>query len=226
MKPNISIIRKIRKKIGGAENEKRASIEEEDERRLSVGDILNGSKKLVAINRGDAEPDDRDALQYKRIFSTGDLISERIKIDAGKTARSIMKKLSRKKSLKHLPGNFLTPYTEGHLVGNPLSTPGEETNPMHVREQLYRITQMGPGGIGSGRALTEEMQNVNPSEFGFIDVVSGPESERAGIDVRAVQNAKLGSDGRIYQKFYNPRLKRYEWLNARDLQNKGLAFND
>lgn len=382
-----------------------ASIEGDDEQFLSVDNILQGSNKLLAINRGEAEPDDRDALQYKRIYSTGDLIAERIKIDAGKTARNLMRKLSKKKSLKYLPGNFLSGYTEGQLVGNPLSTPGEETNPILINEQQFRITQMGPGGIGTSSAITEEMQNVNPSEFGFLDVIAGPEcfvgdsyvytkkgwklwpdveetdeflttngkelvyerpsklikqhfngqlfgfktkfvdqlvtpdhrvyykrhnhkngfkftqaeklfqksqfciptslgygfpgdstdeyfsiphverskehndlmygsvknhdrsqtvlpehhykkhysglvycatvtsgllfvrgktgigywsgnSEKAGIDVRATHNSRLGSDGRIYQKFYNPRLNQYEWLSAKDLQGKSLVFND
>ena len=176
------IAQKIRAKIDAKKKSAKqfkklaaASIEHDDEQFLSVDNILQGSNKLLAINRGEAEPDDRDALQFKKIYSTGDLIAERIKIDAGKTARNLMRKLSKKKSLKYLPGNFLSGYTEGQLVGNPLSTPGEETNPILINEQQFRITQMGPGGIGTSSAITEEMQNVNPSEFGFLDVIAGPE---------------------------------------------------
>ncbi len=338
---------------------------------LDINDVLTSSKRLIAINRGDAEPDDRDSLAFKRVYTTGDLIAERINIDAEKTARTLLRKLNRKRSLKNLPSNIFNRYTEGHIVGNPLSSPLEETNPVQLLEQQYRITQMGPGGIGSESALTEEMQNVNPSEFGFIDPLTGPEcygageqvftrrgwvkwehvidtdelltletieslaepfyekpsrliaedyegelfcwktkdtsgrvtpnhtlflrdtntkpfkalaadvftlnksfellmsrpggvvkpahcfkesyknkvycatvtsgilyvkgadapfgywcgnSGRAGIDVRATHNSRLGSDGRIYQRFFNPRLKRYEWLSARDLQGKTIGF--
>lgn len=338
---------------------------------LDLNDIMAGSKRLIAINRGDAEPDDRDSLAFKRVYTTGDLIAERIHIDAEKTARTLLRKLNRKRSLKNLPSGIFNRYTEGHIVGNPLSSPLEETNPVQLLEQQYRITQMGPGGIGSESALTEEMQNVNPSEFGFIDPLAGPEcyaegemvftrrgwvkwehvietdelltlesiaslsepfyekparliaedyegellcwktpdtsgritpnhtmflrdatakpfkvlareafthlnqfellmsrpggkvkdsqrfteaykgkvycatvtsgilyvkgadsslgywcgnSGRAGVDVRATHNSRLGSDGRIYQRFLNPRLKRYEWLSARDLQGKTLGF--
>lgn len=221
-----SISDRIKKMLKIAAPKAKMALEDDDEQYLSIDDILGSSEKLIAINRGEAEPDDRDALQYKRIYNPGDMIEERIKIDADKTARTLMRKLSRKKSLEHLPGNFLNRYTEGQLVGNPLSTPGEETNPVLLYEQLYRITSMGPGGIGSESAITEEQQNVAPSSFGFIDPVSGPESGRAGVDVRATQTSRLGSDGRIYQKFFNPRLNRYEWLNARDLRGKSLAFKD
>jgi len=205
---------------------RKVGLEDPDEQHLEIDDIIRGSYKLLAINRGEAKPDDRDALQYKRIYSTGDLIGERVKIDANKTARTLMRKLAKRRSLEYLPGNFLNNYTEGQLVGNQLSSPGEETNPILLYDQLFRITQMGPGGIGSDSAVTESMQNVNPSEFGFLDPIAGPESGRAGVDVRATHNSRLGSDGRIYQKFFNPRLKRYEWLNARDLQGKALAFKD
>jgi DNA-directed RNA polymerase beta subunit len=199
-------------------------IDNSDERTLAVDDILRGSTKLVAINRGDATPDERDALYFKKVYSTGDLIAERIKIDSDKPARTIMRKLGKRRKLDYLPPNFLNSYTEGHLVGNPLSSPTEETNPILLNEQLYRITQMGPGGIGSESAITEEMQTVSPSEFGFIDVLAGPESSRAGIDVRATYDSRLGSDGRIYQKFYNPKLKQYEWKSAYDLIGRGVWF--
>jgi DNA-directed RNA polymerase beta subunit len=193
---------------------------------LSPGALLSGSNKLLAINRGESDPDDRDSLANKKVYTTGDLIGERVKIDAGKTARTLMRKLAKRKSLKNLPANFLKPYAEGQLIGNPLSAPIEETNPLQILEQQYRITSMGPGGIGSESAVTEEAQNVHTSEFGFIDPVQGPESSRAGIDVRATHNARLGSDGRIYQRFYSPRLDRYEWLSPRDLRGKSLVFND
>jgi len=338
---------------------------------LDMEDLLAGSRRLIAINRGESEPDDRDSLAFKRIYSTGDLIAERIKIDAEKTARTLLRKLNQKRSLKNLPSGIFNRYTEGHIVGNPLSSPLEETNPIQLLEQQFRITQMGPGGIGSESALTEEAQNVNPSEFGFIDPLAGPEcfvagsyvftrrgwvrwehvteddefltvgdlttlsepyyvcadrlvrehyegpvlywrtrntcggvtpnhrmllrdgdgkpfatpaenlfsleqsfqllmsqpgstvpsaaqqqkeysgyvycatvptgmlyvkgdkdtfgywsgnSSRAGVDVRATHNSRLGSDGRIYQRFFNPRLNRYEWLSARDLMGKTVGY--
>jgi len=200
--------------------------DETDELNLTTEDIMRGSRKLVAINRGEAEPDQRDSLFYKRVYSTGDLLAERIKIDTGQAARSMMRKLAKRRNLKYLSPNFLTAYTEGHIVGNPLSTPSEETNPILTNEQLFRITQMGPGGIGSESAITEEMQNVSASEFGFIDPLAGPESSRAGIDVRATYNSKLGSDGRIYQRFLNPRSGRHEWLSSRDLIGKTVSFGN
>lgn len=349
-----------------------ASLEDSELVNMDLDDIVAGTRKLVAINRGDAKPDERDAFGYKRIYSTGDLIGERIKIDAGKPALTLLRKLNKRRSLKNLPAGFLTSYSEGQLIGNPLSSPIEETNPLQVQDHMYRITQMGPGGIGSSNALTEEMQNVHASEFGFIDPIAGPEcfpgthsvltdrgwilwpdvketdrlvthtednqvlyetperlvceeyagpmvwlegggiyahvtpshrvwhleeteerltprftragdlkigdelliptglvgvgkleyrkvlvqeageyfgnvycaavpsgllyvrgdqgvpfwsgnSEKAGIDVRATHNSRMGSDGRIYQKWYNPRRNRYEWHSARDLLGKTIG---
>ncbi|MFA9289314.1 MAG: hypothetical protein ACEQSA_05565, partial [Weeksellaceae bacterium] len=89
----------------------------------------------------------------------------------------------------------------GLLVGNALSSPLEEINPMHIVEQSRRITAMGPGGLPSSDSITSEAQALHPSSFGFIDIIAGPESERAGVDVRAAMGTKLGSDGKIYQRF-------------------------
>lgn len=188
--------------------------------------IVESSRKLADINRGKIKPDQRDALGFKQILNTNDLIAERIKLDAGKILLNTMRKIRRSRSLKNLPSSFLNTYTEGMLVSNPLSMPLEEINPLHLLDQSMRITQMGPGGIPSEQSITPEMQNVHPSEFGFFDALSGPESSRAGVDVRVTYGSKLGSDGKIYQKFLNPKLNKYVWLSQRDLENSTVAFPD
>ena len=96
---------------------------------------------------------------------------------------------------------------------------------MHLVEQARRITHMGPGGLPSDDSISESAQAVSPSQFGFICPVSGPESSRAGVDVRMAYGVKLGDNGRIYQKFYSPRQQVYKWMSPQDLDGKTVGLS-
>jgi len=143
--------------------------------RPGLDGLVASSEKLLAMNRGLQEPDDRDSPQFKRIWNTHDLVRERIVRDAGSLRRQMMRRLAKMRSLKPIHAGYFDDYVRKQFVSNPLSSPLEEINPMHLLENSRRVTLMGPGGIGSEDAITEEAQSVNTGQFGFMDPVSGPE---------------------------------------------------
>jgi hypothetical protein len=332
-----------------------------------VDTILATTEKVLAVNKGLTPADQRDSLRYRKIYSMDRLLNERIALDTDQILRNTMRKVSRVGSLKPISSGHFSGYTEGMVVGHPLSLPLEEINPMHLLEQSRRVTQMGPGGLPGSSSITEEAQNLHPSEFFFLSAVEGPEcfltgqvmtdtgwvdwkdvtkdtmfwckvkgkteynkasritadpydgqviivdtptinmvvtpnhriyyiddvgvlrwkyarnlfglelviplksdythkleerhwslgmrkgtaycatvpggmlhvrgntgssgywsgnSERIGVDTRVAWGSKLGSDGRIYQRFRNKRTGKYEWLNSRDLENKVIGLPD
>lgn len=203
-------------------------LDDDGEEYMSVGTdgVLAASEKLLAINRGLDEPDERDSLKFQKILRPHSMIRESIKMDAGKVARQLMYQAARKKNLSGVPTAAFDSYVERLLVGNPLTSPLEEINPMQLTESARRITKMGPGGLGSSQSITEEAQSVHPSQFGFISAIEGPESERAGIDVRAAWGVKLGSNGRLYQKFYDRRSKSMKWMSPEDVANLTVKIPD
>lgn len=142
---------------------------------VGLDGLLSATEKLLAVNRGLENTDERDSLQFKRVMTTDKLLGETIKLDGTKTRRAMMPNLARQRSLKSLTPFVFDSYSERLLLGNPLSTPLEEINPMHLIEQSRRLTQMGPGGIGSENAITEDMQAIHPSQFGFLSTLEGPE---------------------------------------------------
>lgn len=146
-------------------------------KKASVGldSLVKASKKLLAISRGDVDPDERDSLRFKRIYGPDDLISERIKLDAGKLKNSVMFKLSKTRSLKNLPSGVFDSYAMGYIIGSPLALPSEEINPLYNMDQQSRITVFGQGGLSSADMVSEEAQNVHPSQFGILDTIAGPE---------------------------------------------------
>lgn len=193
---------------------------------VGVDGILAASSKLLAVNRGDAKTDERDSWAYKRVMTPDKLLRERIRMDSDRSGRKLMRALARRRSLETVTPFHFDNYATGMLLGNPLSSPLEEINPMHIIEQLRRVTMMGPGGIGSSQAITPGMQAVHSSQFGFVSPLEGPESEKAGIDVRLAWNTRIGTDGRVYQNFLNRRTGQMEWLSPEELEGKVVKLPD
>ena len=200
--------------------------DEDDEEYIPVGigGLMAASEKLLAVNRGIDKPDERDSLIFKRFMTTDRLLAERIDMDADRTRMKIMPAIAKQRSLKSMPPFVFDHYMEGFLLGNPLSTPLEEINPLHLIEQSRRVTQMGPGGIGSDNAVTEDMQNIHPSQFGFISTLEGPESEKAGIDTRMAWGTRIGSNGKLYQLFKDRISGKMKWMSPSDLDGKVLGL--
>lgn len=200
-------------------------LEESDEDSpVGIDSLVQASKKLLAINRGQVDTDDRDSLRFKRIYNTDDLIRERIDLDAGKLKNALMFNLSKNKSLKYFKPGYFDSYASGHIVGNALSAPSEEINPIQVLEQAYRVTQLGPGGIGSDQAITADAQNVHSSIFGFIDPSETPESQRAGVDSRLVPTVRLGYDGNPYIRLREKKTGKLVWMNPDEIGDSIVAF--
>jgi len=204
---------------------KKAVYEEDgDYIRMSPDIILESSKKLLDINRGVTDADERDSIRYKHVLTPDKLISERIAMDATKAGKNLMRKISRAKSLKPVNINVFDGYIDSLLFGSSLATPLEEINPLHLVEQKRRITQMGEGGLSGDSSISVEAQAVHPHQFGFIDVLGGPESGRSGVDTRAAWGSKIGNNGLIYQKFVDRKTGKNIWLSPRDLHGKTLGL--
>lgn len=157
------------------ENNNGVPDDEEEYIPVGVKGLISASQKLLAVNRGLDKPDERDSLLFKRVLTTDKLLSERIKLDSDRIKGSMLPLIARHKNLKAIGPFAFDSYMEKFLIGNPLSSPLEEINPLHLLEQSRRATQMGPGGIGTDNAITESMQAIRVDQFGFLSPIEGPE---------------------------------------------------
>lgn len=207
---------------------RRPTLNDDGEEYIPVGvdGILAATKKLRSVSRGEAEPDHRDSFRYKKIFTTPDLIAERIQLDAGKVRKTLLQRAAKMRNLNSLSSGHFTPYTEGQLLQNRLSSPFEQINMLQNLEQNRRITQMGDGGLSSSRSITEDAQALDTSTFGFLGALEGPESEMVGLDTRVAFGAKLGSDGRMYQPIRNVKTGRITYMNAEQMASHVIGFPD
>ena len=51
-------------------------------------------------------------------------------------------------------------------------------------------------------------------------------SEKIGIDTRMAWGSKIGSDGKPYQKFFNRRTGKYQWMSPEDLDGLTVKLPD
>lgn len=120
-----------------------------------------------------------------------------------------------------VPGERLYVMRDGkpHWSSNSL----EEINPAEVFDQSARVTRMGEGGITSMDAVPDDTRAVQPSQFGFIDSLRTPESEKVGVDLRLARGARKGNDGQIYTSVQRPDGEQ-KWVTPQDLSQATLAF--
>jgi DNA-directed RNA polymerase subunit beta len=160
---------------------------------LTPDAILDITKKLIAVNRKEAESDDRDSMAFQQVFGPEDLISERFVKDKS-ALRQLLWKATAKKTLDHIPSGVFNKSITAALIGSGLGSSLEEINPAEIFDHQTRVTRLGEGGIGSLDAVPAESRSVQPSHFGFIDYLRTPESGKVGVDMRFAAGArKLGN---------------------------------
>lgn len=193
---------------------------------IGIDGVIASSRKLLAINKGMDEPDERQNLAFFKIYTMDKLMRERIRLDEGKLRRGLLRATAGRRDLSALHHRVFDPYHKEMITKNPLTSPVEETNPFQLITQQRRVTQMGPGGIGSQDAVTSEQQAVQPSEFGFYSPFETPESSLAGVDVRMTVGTRIGKDGRPRQRFRNLRTGAVEWKSPAELMDHVVKIPD
>ena len=99
---------------------------------VGVKGLISASQKLLAINRGLDNTDERDSMQFKRIMTTDRLLAEGVKLDSGRVRGSIIPLIAKHRNLKAVGPFAFDSYMEKFLTGNSLSSPLEEINPLHL----------------------------------------------------------------------------------------------
>jgi len=190
---------------------------------LSAEAILDITKKLLAVSKGEAEPDNRDHLAYQTLLGPEDIFAERIRHARGAVRRALWKAGASGKLDKMSSGIFDDAINAG-LMASGLGMPLEEINPADLFDQQSRVTRMGEGGIGSIDQITDEARAVQPSQLGFIDFLRTPESAKVGVDLRMARGAMKGDDGRIYAPVIDVATGKSVYKTPQDLADKVIAF--
>lgn len=172
---------------------------------LTPDAILAITKKLIAVSKQEAEPDDRDSLTYQQFVGPEDLFAERIKRDKGGLRRQLLWKASGKGNLKSFPSSALNKQLMAALMTSGLGQAIEEINPAEIFDKTMAVSRLGEGGIPTTDAIPKEARSVQPSMFGYIDPLRTPESGKVGVDTFMARGARKGKNGKLYSQFRDMR---------------------
>ena len=142
---------------------------------VDANTILDTTKKLLAVSRGEADVDDRDHLAYQTVVGPEDLIAERLSKDYGGLQRALFHKASMQGSLRSYSAGALNKQVLAALLHSGLGQNLEETNASEIFDKQFRITRMGEGGIPSLDSIPDEARAVQPSHLSMVDPLRTPE---------------------------------------------------
>lgn len=160
--------------------------------------FLLASKKILDVQRGDVDPDDRDSPHFKTAHNVSDLIAERVERNAWRMQKKAFQRLRKGDDVtlgEAMGPNFLDPLTVGNFGGSGgieggMAHTAEGANPLALASEQSKTTFMGPGGIMDMHAVTKESRLFRPGSMGFVDPVHSPEGAAVGLNVHAAANAR------------------------------------
>lgn len=138
--------------------------------------FLLASKRLLAMSRGESQPDARDAIHFKELWGLEDFIPFRLQESKRSIERKIGNNLSRKDSIREILDSSTFGKPMLGVFGTSLAVAPNQTNPVDIISSQRKTTSMGPmGGIESEHKIKLDMRLVDNSHIGFIDPIPTPE---------------------------------------------------
>ncbi len=192
--------------------------------------VLEAMRKMLAVFRKEADFDERDHLEFQKIYSVEDLLAEVIDktkdIDRKFKTRLDSYQGGEQGARKIFAPDNLTLPVRRFITGSSLSRLPAQINPVEFIDSASIITRLGEGAISSERAVPFETRAVNYSYTGVIDPIAAPESSKVGIDVHATLGALKGDDNEFYKTVLDLHTGQKETKRVIDLWDKYVAFPD
>ena len=187
--------------------------------------LLHSSMKLLHMSQGKDKEDVKDSLEYQKVYGAHDFMADRIAKDPGYLARNMLWKITNKGTLKGaVPASVFDKHITATFNDSGLNQMIEGINPLEQYDLNYKITRLGPGGITSMDSVPDESRQVQNSFLGYIDPIRSPESIRIGVDNYLTRDTRFSSDGKVWQKLYNPRTRKEEYVPASRAAKLNIAF--
>lgn len=187
--------------------------------------LLQASQKLLQVHEGKKDIDDADSLAFKSFHSLDDFLSERIKLTARTWAPKARFAFVGKNGIREAlrPAPFSNSVRKW-VTTSQLSSVPTGINPMELIDHAVKVTSLGEGGIPSERAIPYEARMTHSTHFGVLDPIRTPESNHAGVDVRATILSHRDDRGNLYTPFLDTKTGKQVLLKAGDLMHHTVAF--
>lgn len=156
--------------------------------------LLATSRKLLKINRREAEPDAKDSLQFQRIYGPADFIAEHVLRDADRLGRQLLWKATNRGNVDFMPTAALDQHVSDVFNSSKLANMIDGSSPLETIEASYKVTRIGEGGVSSVDSAPVEMRLVQPSFLGYLDAVATPECYAEGTELMTENGWKAIED--------------------------------
>lgn len=195
--------------------------------KIDADTLVASAKKLVNINRGVDVPDNRDALQFKELWSIEDHIPERITNSKGRVLAKLRNNVDRPGASVRdiIPMDTFNVPIKAYFTGTSLTQQPNQNNPIDMLGGFSRTTILGPGGISSEQSVTMNAKMIDPSTLGVLDPVHTPEGSNTGITAHLTLGvSKRGKE--VAVKVYDVRHKKYVDKTPAELATGIVGFAD
>ena len=195
-----------------------------DFRVVCAEDIVQATKYLTRLKRGEGTLDDIDHLGSRRIRTVGELLANQCRIGLARTERLVKERMTLyDQSVDSItPQKLINPKALSTVIRDffarsQLSQFMDQINPLAELTHKRRLSALGPGGLNRERAGFE-VRDVHPSHYGRICPIETPEGPNIGLINSLSLYSRINEFGFIetpYRKVVNGKVSdEIEYLNA------------
>ena len=195
-----------------------------DFRVVSAEDVVEATKYLTRLKRGDGVLDDIDHLGSRRVRTVGELLANQCRVGLARTERLVKERMTLyDQSVDTIsPQKLINPKALSTVVRDffarsQLSQFMDQINPLAELTHKRRLSALGPGGLNRERAGFE-VRDVHPSHYGRICPIETPEGPNIGLINSLSLYSRINEFGFIetpYRKVVDGQVTdEVEYLNA------------
>ncbi len=156
-------------------------------RTVNVEDVVEATKYLVRLKRGEGIKDDIDHLGSRRVRTVGELLMNQCRVGLARTERLVKERMTLyDQSVDSItPQKLINPKALSTVIRDffarsQLSQFMDQINPLAEVTHKRRLSALGPGGLNRERAGFE-VRDVHPSHYGRICPIETPEGPNIGL---------------------------------------------
>ncbi len=172
----------------------------EDERLITLDDVIAIVKEMFAMKEEDKISDDIDHLGNRRVRSIGELLQNQVRIGLLRMERIVRERMTTIPNLDEVTGRELinvrpiAACLREFFGSGQLSQFMDQTNPLAEVTHRRRLSALGPGGLSRERAGFEA-RDVHYTHYGRVCPIETPEGPNIGLVSSLTTYASLNSHG-------------------------------
>ncbi|HAB18244.1 MAG TPA: DNA-directed RNA polymerase subunit beta, partial [Verrucomicrobiota bacterium] len=190
-------------RVGRYKINQKLNFSDADSRILTGKDLLEATKYLLKLKKGEGSLDDIDHLGSRRIRTVGELLANQCRVGLARTERLVKERMTLfDQTLDTMtPQKLINPKALSAVVRDffgrsQLSQFMDQINPLAELTHKRRLSALGPGGLSRDRAGFE-VRDVHPSHYGRICPIETPEGPNIGLIASLATFARVNDYGFI-----------------------------